>query len=655
MQRCHLTAYLSLVFGFLFLPYTLCSQVSRQPPAKFFEPNSFHQVYEKDRNRLLEIDSTSKAVDANADLLVYFRPPLDTNNSSPGLDWEQASAALRFVQKNQSERMQLVAELRRVSQLDLKASKEFSDKLHKFNSETIKQLKTVKFAARLSDDEWLSILSGEFDGRPSNQPYTNFGRWLRSRLDTLNKQLKSFADERTVQVTVQAFHLPRSGSERPLHVENYDRIPAGEYRPIDRLGLHMNEAEQKEFGAKLKAAEAAAAATREIMTNSSQLKQFFQDKLNHIRKELEKMELLLENDAANSDLNFDNTPIAQELRRLADAPNGVPETRAAATALHKDLGDFNGDFRMANTLYRDINKLIAQIRRGNDGSLSEVVAGLGQIENNLRRVDAAAQGLIARVNLWPVRLQRCIDNARKVADSLNEQIRNELIPDTFTTFIAEFKDKFPAMAEVLKVASGILAEAKGDNGSAAAEEAVGSVSNDQQWFGFINALPGTVELSRTGLAPGDAIRLRVSYRKPAADGSGRLISTDDYKVETALMGLHRVFDAGLIFARGLKGGAAERQWKPNVAASVTWHYRNRLEDTNWQRSWNWLDPGFGLHLASLDQGADSVELGIGPSVSFWNGLVQVGAGFNINNREHPYVFFGIGLLEALEKAKKLRQ
>jgi hypothetical protein len=147
---------------------------------------------------------------------------------------------------------------------------------------------------------------------------------------------------------------------------------------------------------------------------------------------------------------------------------------------------------------------------------------------------------------------------------------------------------------------------------------------------------------------------KVTARAKEATGApGKVLSEDTYKVQTVLMGFHREFGASVIFARGLGSGTQEREWKPNVAAHVQWLYRFR-DESGWHKTWNAIEPGMGVHLASLDQGNQDIEFGLGGNVSLFQGLITGGVGFNLSNNERPYVFVGLSLLNALQKAKELR-
>ena len=89
--------------------------------------------------------------------------------------------------------------------------------------------------------------------------------------------------------------------------------------------------------------------------------------------------------------------------------------------------------------------------------------------------------------------------------------------------------------------------------------------------------------------------------------------------------------------------------RPNVAALMTWHYKER-RPYGLGHLWNFLDPGIGIHVASLDQGADTVEFGFGGQVALWGGLAVFGYGYNVSvSSNNEYYFVGIGLTEMLSK------
>lgn len=91
------------------------------------------------------------------------------------------------------------------------------------------------------------------------------------------------------------------------------------------------------------------------------------------------------------------------------------------------------------------------------------------------------------------------------------------------------------------------------------------------------------------------------------------------------------------------------------APQVSWLYRYR----GWQKAGDpaspqpfryhprwWHSVGVGLHTVTMDLDNDNQqELGLGLSVSFFKDFLQIGAGWDLSLDEEPYVFIGTRLLE----------
>ena len=59
-----------------------------------------------------------------------------------------------------------------------------------------------------------------------------------------------------------------------------------------------------------------------------------------------------------------------------------------------------------------------------------------------------------------------------------------------------------------------------------------------------------------------------------------------------------------------------------------------------------------VHIASLDQGDDSIEFGMGFNASLFGGFVTAGVGWNLSSvDDREYYFVGIDLLTVLQGAK----
>jgi hypothetical protein len=161
-------------------------------------------------------------------------------------------------------------------------------------------------------------------------------------------------------------------------------------------------------------------------------------------------------------------------------------------------------------------------------------------------------------------------------------------------------------------------------------------------------IDGTLDLRRTDVEAGDRLELQVSFvgAREGAPDLGDERKQFNYTADVVHTGWYRQFSGDLIFARALKGDA--KSFKPNVAASMEWHFYDRDRPDGFL---NRLNTGFGLHAANLDQsGSQNVELGAGVNASVFGGLLRVGYGWNLSVSSHrQYVWIGLGLFGALNR------
>jgi hypothetical protein len=179
-----------------------------------------------------------------------------------------------------------------------------------------------------------------------------------------------------------------------------------------------------------------------------------------------------------------------------------------------------------------------------------------------------------------------------------------------------------------------------------------------------------IDLARSGVQRGDRVDIALEFH-PGADGAkppgGGAATSAAHDPDTntdelaGLVGFHlSVDDLGwsthvrpqLIFFRSTSGTSDERSWQANAAGLIDWAYRFRSRHSAWQKFVNDWEPALGIHVASLDQGDSSVEVGTGVNLSMMNGLVSVGWGYNLSERDH-YYFLGGDLFKLFDKVKDM--
>jgi len=188
--------------------------------------------------------------------------------------------------------------------------------------------------------------------------------------------------------------------------------------------------------------------------------------------------------------------------------------------------------------------------------------------------------------------------------------------------------------------------------------------------GLLAFLPDArIDARRSGLERGDALAIALEFHHeapagpaPAADAAPKtttpapkddeLVGVVEYHTQVDDLGWEPHVRSQLIFFRSTSGTSDERDWKANAAGLVEWSYRFPESDNAWKTFLNVWEPGIGIHVASVDQGDASVEVGTGVNVSLFRGLVSAGWGYNLSESDH-YYFLGGDLFKLFDSIKDL--
>ncbi|MFN0241402.1 MAG: hypothetical protein ACKVWV_00760 [Planctomycetota bacterium] len=189
-----------------------------------------------------------------------------------------------------------------------------------------------------------------------------------------------------------------------------------------------------------------------------------------------------------------------------------------------------------------------------------------------------------------------------------------------------------------------------------------------------------IDLSGSGVKRGDKLDVSVRVIQPSGGGGGsgppastngtsptgsdtddeddgdptaeELVDALDFHLDVDDLGWTPHVRPQLILFRSTSGSSQEKEWKANAAGLIEWSYRYRDPHGFWKRFVNDWEPGLGIHVASIDQGDSAIEIGSGANVSFKQGLVSVGWGYNLSERDH-YWFLGGDLFKLFDTIKGL--
>lgn len=244
--------------------------------------------------------------------------------------------------------------------------------------------------------------------------------------------------------------------------------------------------------------------------------------------------------------------------------------------------------------------------------------GSGRVANLPRRVAELASDVLAAA-------RRTVAAEQSLRDVVDASRRELLAAQGGST------DRQSAVAELASSLARLLDSAT----PAANENALASA--------YVDLPHADVDLAGNKIERGERVDVFVSLVKEN-DPTGARENVASWVADVERIGWYRDESLFAILSRGDSGGLDATNWELSFAGSVTWSWYQD-EDRPLGELYSWFQPGFGIHLAALDQVADDVEFGIGMHVSLWEGLVIVGAGWNLTvDENNTYYLIGGDLL-----------
>lgn len=443
---------------------------------------------------------------------------------------------------------------------------------------------------------------------------------------------RRLADEQTV--TVQARIEPRGKQPKYLHVDGYDELSIGEMKPRYGGFLGVSRDELAALEQNLRTVENAAGMLRSIDGLGERLRA----RIDGMREQL-------------------RTALAALLARARSQPESfVVELRAAMTKVTTDPTATDAQKQAANEALVALNQVFAVATAWQalaakattlqalvtqpGGRLSDLIGAAGALRTTAAELFVAGKALVDAVGTLPAALT-----------TLPSQVvaAGGVVPAELAPLLATLEESMRPVAELTVLLQALLAADDARQGAIAA----GATQVDSAIFQPLQRAPDArVRLGDTDIREGDRVHIEAIYRrKDAVDPKDRV--TEAWDVEVARYGFYPRIGAELIFARADTGTADAKSWKANAAAVAELHHRFR-DPTGWGEFWNLLDPSLGLHLASLDQGTENVEFGLGLNASLFGGFVTAGYGWNLAaDQDGDYWFVGIDLINVLSQAQTM--
>jgi len=384
------------------------------------------------------------------------------------------------------------------------------------------------------------------------------------------------------------------GAFRPVHLDRFDTLPEGEFNEIKRWQLAALVSPENK--AKFEAAQQTA---NEINSGQKEVGVVLRDALPEalvagIRGQL----------ACVSELD-------DPLRELqASGKTAVSQLRTATDALQAAIREYVDYLRSLQSRYGAFRA----------SALNDLPTLYGAVGTDIAELERRTKALADQAN-------KLIAQFRGTAAGLAGAEKDAV--GKVEAKAKECEAGFSQQAKTLKGMISVLVNGR--------EIGTGSLTySDKVLKHDISRLPESTELDlrRTGQRePGDFVVIRFA----SADKDGDVRLKEERRLKMYKILTHVDVAVSLIFADPRKQTDLKARFQAAPSYSVLLKWGNR--DSNF---WNeFFDPGIGLNLAALDfNGDQSLELGLGLTVSMFKDYLQLGYGYNLNANS-AYWFIGL--------------
>ncbi|QDU66634.1 hypothetical protein [Engelhardtia mirabilis] len=514
------------------------------------------------------------------------------------------------------------------------------------------------------DDTAIAPLD-EFLGAYGSTAFAGYSGYFSERLAERRRAVRDTLDDAgQVRVMVSAFADGSGDDVVRLHVRNYDDIQGASSTAPKNLGFSFSAETRERVVRELDEARKATVVLddideriRELVETGGDLGGQLRDVVDELADALSQTLKGIPVPATGGDelravqLTLERAKQALEGIPIPAAADGEPPTLEAAREARDALVAFVGATAQAAD---SVHALVATGKKITRLNVRREIADL--LQGHDSPLPDLAKKLIDEAKATRDKLKAALDAARDVPDEIDD-LSNlvaelsaadadaayaVLVPESLRVGIDGWLDDVGPWVDVVTKAAAVLKLTSGNLEAAASAVAAGDgVSLPRR---LDDLREGLVELG-SNVDIGDRVRVVVQ----TLGDDGEQLEREEFDFRVTWMGWRRSVRGEAIFVRGDSGPDSAQKWKPNVAAMASWHYRYRQPESGWGKFVNWLDPGLGVHAASVDLDVDEgAEFGLGVQLRFWDGLLFVGVGQDLSvDQDRTYYFVGTSLFKLL--------
>jgi hypothetical protein len=497
---------------------------------------------------------------------------------------------------------------------------------------------------RRQAEAWESERNNAAPGAPPQESeLTLLGRYFAREIEHLADELdRDLSHDGAAFVLVSAFAHHGGGDAVRLHVRNYDEIEGKDPAPKERLGLDLSTAERERLGSDLAQAKRAAEVLRSLDARMDELVKEGRDLARQLGDELQRIGEEITSKKGWADLvpileNATREGLSAKQLRALDALLALARSVQAGVQSVQKIEELA---RRGVRLDLDLAGALAQLLDENSELrklASEAVTELGGLLPKLKETGKAAEeSARAFEGLDPAAL---IDLVLAAAAPEERQRAKDLVAQVKT-----WLDTLRPLVDVARTAAEFLGAELRELAAAASAVSAGDGISAPRSIDDLE--PGLVELGEN-VEAGDRVRVVVQVFRANAGKPGDEFDREELDFRVTRFGWRRTVRGEAMLVRGISGGT-NSSFEPNVTAMATWYHKQR-DPSDFGAFWNWLDPGLGIHAASMNlDPAQSVEFGLGAQLSFWDGYLFAGIGYDLSvSEDRGYFFVGTSLFKLL--------
>jgi hypothetical protein len=169
-----------------------------------------------------------------------------------------------------------------------------------------------------------------------------------------------------------------------------------------------------------------------------------------------------------------------------------------------------------------------------------------------------------------------------------------------------------------------------------------------------DAIPTAIDLERTIAALGDRVVLRSSLL--GADGQP-LVPVGEAHFRVRQLGWYSTYHPSVVLARSFEREATDANF--NFTPGVSWlhAYAPRHDEEGFLADWmRATSMAIGPHALLLQfDSEEEVEIGLGVTLGFWDGVFQLGTGLNLmadEAEDRPYFYVGSSLISVAQALQR---